>query len=153
VAARSTRSILETLSKARLVELGRSFAISVAVPPVGHALTDMVTEASIMTMSRVRWSIASAKAELSKVVRRAQHEPQVIENRGEPVAVVIGIDEYRRDSERRSRTVAWHGFLERTAAMVAETGGIELEIPPRTTRPDPFATRPLKQRPLKQRSR
>ena len=99
-----------------------------------------------MTMSRVRWSIAAAKAELSKVVRRAQHEPQVIENRGEPVAVMIGIDEYRRDSERRARTATWHGFLERTAAMVAETGGIELELPPRTSRPDPFAARPPRRR-------
>ena len=106
----------------------------------------MVTNASVVTMSRARWSIASAKAELSKVVRRAQRTPQVIENRGEPVAVVIGIDEYRRGSERRVRTAAWQGFLERTAALVAETGGVELELPPRTPRPDPLAARPIKHR-------
>jgi len=100
----------------------------------------MVTKANVMTMSRTRWSIAAAKAELSKVVRRAQREPQVLENRGEPVAVVIGIDEYRSSSEQRARTAAWHGFLERTAAMVVETGGIDLDLPPRTTRPDPFAS-------------
>jgi prevent-host-death family protein len=94
-----------------------------------------------MTMSRTRWSIAAAKAELSKVVRRAQRAPQVIENRGEPVAVLIGIDEHRRNSEQRARTASWGGFLERTATMVAEMGGIELELPPRTTRPDPFAAR------------
>lgn len=99
-----------------------------------------------MTMSRARWSIALAKAELSKVVRRAQREPQVIENRGEPVAVMIGIEEYRRSEERRAKSTAWSGFLERTAAMVTETGGVELELPPRTSRPDPFAARPPRRR-------
>lgn len=98
-------------------------------------------KASVMTMSRGRWSIAAAKAELSKVVRRARQAPQVIENRGEPVAVVVGIDEYEQGSERRARAAAWRGFLERTEAMVAEIGGIELELPPRTSRPDPFAPR------------
>jgi len=99
-----------------------------------------------MTMSRARWSIAAAKAELSKVVRHAQREPQVLENRGEPVAVVVGLDEYRRGSERQARVTAWRGFLERTAAMVTETGGIDLELPPRTTRPDPFVVRRSKHR-------
>jgi prevent-host-death family protein len=92
-----------------------------------------------MTMKGARWSIAAAKAELSKVVRRAQREPQVLENRGEPVAVVMGIDEYRRTAEREARKATWHDFLARTDALVAETGGHVLELPPRTPRPDPFA--------------
>lgn len=106
----------------------------------------MVTTASVMTMSSARWSIAAAKAELSLVVRRAQREPQVLENRGEPVAVVVGLDEYRRSSEQQARAAAWRGFLERTAAMVTETGGVELELTPRVPRPDPFAPRRSRRR-------
>lgn len=94
-----------------------------------------------MTMSRSRWSIAAAKAELSNVVRRAQREPQVLENRGEPVAVVIGIDEYLRTSERQVAKARWQAFLQRTDALVAGGDGFDLEIPARTPRPDPFAPR------------
>jgi len=45
-------------------------------------------------MSAHQWSIASAKAEFSRVVGEAAKRPQVISNRGKPVAVVVGIDEY-----------------------------------------------------------
>jgi len=88
-------------------------------------------------MSRNRWSIAAAKAELSNVVRRAQREPQVLENRGEPVAVLVGIEEYRRTSEREATAGRWRAFLDLTAELRAD-GGLEIDIPPRTTRPSPF---------------
>ena len=91
-------------------------------------------------MSRSRWSIAAAKAELSSVVRSAQREPQVLENRGEPVAVVVGIDEYRRTSERESAKSRWQAFLQRSDAMVAGGDAFNLEVPPRETRPDPLAS-------------
>ncbi len=97
----------------------------------------MVTIGTIMTMSRSRWSIAAAKAELSNVVRRAQRVPQVLENRGEPVAVLVGIDEYRRTAERGAATARWSAFLDLTAELRAD-GALEIEIPPRTTRASPF---------------
>lgn len=89
-------------------------------------------------MSRSRWSIAAAKAELSHVVRSAQREPQVLENRGEPVAVVLGIDEYRRTSERETTKARWVAFLARTDAMVTSGAAFNLETPPREPRSDPF---------------
>lgn len=92
-----------------------------------------------MTMS-IRWSIARAKAELSHVVRQAHRRPQVIERRGEPVAIVLGIDEYRRLAAGDERATRWAAFLELSAALRAE-GGVELEIPRRTARASPFARR------------
>ena len=93
-------------------------------------------------MRRAHWSIAAAKAELSSVVRRSKREPQILENRGKPVAVVVGIDEYRRTSEREVKKAGWNDFLVRTDAMVADGGGFELGLPPRTTRPSPFERPP-----------
>jgi len=92
-----------------------------------------------MTMS-VRWSIASAKAELSHVVRLAHRRPQVIERRGEAVAIVLGIEEYRRLAAGDELAARWAAFLEQSASLRAE-GGIELDIPRRTARTSPFARR------------
>ena len=97
----------------------------------------MVTNAKIMTMSSRRWNIATAKAELSRVLRRAQRQPQVIESRGEPVAVVVAFDEYRRLSDREQRSTRWKSFLDLSAAFRAE-GGVELDTPARRPRPSPF---------------
>jgi len=91
-----------------------------------------------MTMSAGHWNIATAKAELSRVLRRARRHPQVIENRGEPVAVVIAFDDYRRLAVREQRALRWKSFLDLSAALRAE-GGVELDIPARGTRPSPFA--------------
>jgi prevent-host-death family protein len=90
-----------------------------------------------MTMSSSRWNIAAAKAELSRVLRRARNAPQVIENRGEPVAVVIGVDDYRRLSDRDQASRRWKRFLDLSEALRAD-GGVELELPPRRSRPSPF---------------
>ncbi|MEZ4367466.1 MAG: type II toxin-antitoxin system prevent-host-death family antitoxin [Kofleriaceae bacterium] len=43
-------------------------------------------------MSSTHWSFAGARAELARLVRQAARSPQVIEVRGTPVAVVLGID-------------------------------------------------------------
>ena len=95
----------------------------------------MVIEAILMTMSSRshRWSVASAKAELSRVVESAQREPQVIERRGKAVAVVVGIDQID-DVEAAAR---WRRFL----AVSGETraaGGGEPRVPRRPARKSPF---------------
>ena len=48
------------------------------------------------------WSLHDAKNRLSLLVRRAADEPQVISVRGEPRAVVLSLDAYRRLAHRRS---------------------------------------------------
>lgn len=68
------------------------------------------------------------------MVRRAQRGPLVRENRGAHVVVVVGLDEHQRSAEQQARAAAWRGFLERTAAMVTETGGVDLELTPRGPR-------------------
>ena len=95
----------------------------------------MVTNAMIVTMSSGRWSIAAAKAKLSQVVERANRAPQVLENRGDPVAVVVAIADYRRLAEQDSRRAKWLAFLQLSAAL-GEGGGVNLEIPRRATRPE-----------------
>jgi prevent-host-death family protein len=45
----------------------------------------------------MRWQLQEAKQRFSALVRRARSEgPQVVTRHGEAVAVVVGIDEYRR---------------------------------------------------------
>ena len=97
---------------------------------------------TVMTMSS-RWSIASAKAELSAVVRKAAREPQVIQNRGEPVAVVLSYDDYQRWRAHEDQRVRFKGFLDASKALRA-AGGVVLDIPRRRTRAagaDPFGKR------------
>ena len=91
-------------------------------------------------MTANRWSIAAAKAELSQVVRRAQRTPQILENRGQPVAVLVAIEDWRRVGEDDDKRAHWQRFLALGAEMRAE-GGYELELPPRRPRASPFARR------------
>ncbi len=88
-----------------------------------------------MTMSGKgdRWSVASAKAELSRVVESAQRRPQVIERRGKPVAVVVGVEQFE-DVEAAAR---WRKFLA-TSEEIRAGGGGELRVPPRQRRRSPF---------------
>ncbi len=45
----------------------------------------------------MRWQLQEAKQRFSELVRHARHEgPQVVTRRGEEVAVVVSIEEYRR---------------------------------------------------------
>jgi prevent-host-death family protein len=88
-----------------------------------------------MTMSNRsnHWSVASAKAELSRLVEDAQQRPQVIERRGKPVAVVVAIDQFE-DSSGGAR---WRRFLD-VSAEIRANGGAELDVPRRRRRPSPF---------------
>lgn len=87
-----------------------------------------------------RWNVASAKAELSRVLERARRSPQIIEKRGEPVAVVVGMEEYAQLVDGRRKSTRWKKFLAQSAAL-REEGGVDLEIPQRTSRPSPFGRR------------
>jgi prevent-host-death family protein len=43
----------------------------------------------------MEWSVVEAKSKLSELLKRALKEPQIIESRNEPVAVVLSIQEYQ----------------------------------------------------------
>ena len=47
------------------------------------------------------WSIADAKARLSEVVDKSRSGAQTLTRNGKPVAVVVGIDEWKRRTERK----------------------------------------------------
>jgi prevent-host-death family protein len=97
----------------------------------------MVTSAIFVTMSSSRWNIASAKAQLSRVVRQARRAPQVLESRGKPVAVVLSIEEYDRVAEHEQQREGYQRFL-RACEELRRQGGAELEIPPRRNRRSQF---------------
>lgn len=89
------------------------------------------------------WSVVETKAKLSEVLKRAALEPQVIESRGEPVAVVLSFEEYMalkaRSGEAGGKTESPMGrFLRASEALRRETGGVDLELPPRTDRANPL---------------
>jgi prevent-host-death family protein len=88
----------------------------------------------------IRWNVATAKAELSRVIACAKRAPQVIEKRGEPVAVVVGMDDYKRLIASEGRATRWKTFLDVSAALRSEAG-VDLELPVRTPRRSPFAPR------------
>ena len=88
------------------------------------------------------WSVSEAKARLSEVLARARRGPQVIENRGEAVAVVISKQEFDRLQQLRAepQPTAMAALLEFTAKLKAQ-GDLELELPAReleAERPAPF---------------
>ncbi|HEY1693175.1 MAG TPA: type II toxin-antitoxin system Phd/YefM family antitoxin [Polyangiaceae bacterium] len=89
-----------------------------------------------MSHRSVRWSVAAAKAELSRVVESAQREPQVIERRGKPVAVVIGFEQY----EGVEAAERWRRFLEFSKETSAAGGG-QLRVPGRKPRRSPLGAR------------
>lgn len=78
------------------------------------------------------WNVASAKARLSELLKKAKAGPQVIENRGEPVAVVLSKADYDRlqTAAAEPRPSAMHELLAWTARLKGEEG-LELELPRR----------------------
>jgi prevent-host-death family protein len=93
-------------------------------------------------MVMTRWSIARAKAELSRVVEEAAQEPQELTNRGRGVAVVVSKEEWDAlvsRSGRRARS-PMEAFLDSTEELKAE-GDLTFPLPRRragSARRDPF---------------
>jgi len=100
----------------------------------------MVMTVTLMTMSPDRWSIARAKAGLSRLVQDARERPQVIENRGRAVAVVLAAEEYERICETQRAADRWSAVLDLSAEIRAD-GGATLKIPRRVPRRSPLGRR------------
>ena len=78
------------------------------------------------------WSVSKAKAKLSEVLARSRRAPQVIESRGDAVAVVISKQEFDRLQElskapARSPMRDWLDWV----AAHKKSGDLELELPAR----------------------
>lgn len=85
----------------------------------------------------MNWSVAEAKAKLSEVLDRARQEPQIIENRGRPVAVVVSVEGFVRLKalEVQARPSPMEDFLRRCEALRAK-GDLDLETAPRLVEAD-----------------
>jgi len=53
------------------------------------------------------WQIQEAKAMFSKVIRSAEHEPQIITVHGKESAVVLSMEEYRKLSSPKESLVSF----------------------------------------------
>ena len=85
----------------------------------------------------MNWSVSEAKAKLSEVLARARRSPQVIESRGEEVAVVLSKHEFDQLQQLRAkpRATPIAELLDFTERLKAG-GDLELVIPPREIEPD-----------------
>jgi prevent-host-death family protein len=96
-----------------------------------------------MVTKNESWALAEAKARLTEVVERAQEAPQIIERRGRPVGVLLGVALYEERealAARGSAQARMSRFLE-AAAAIRDQGGIEIVLPKREPRRSPFASR------------
>jgi PHD/YefM family antitoxin component YafN of YafNO toxin-antitoxin module len=81
------------------------------------------------------WNISEAKARLPEVIQQGKKEPQIILNYDQPVAAVIGIEEFIRfekyQQETRRRSIA--EFLADIQMICLQEG--DLDFMPRKDRP------------------
>lgn len=86
------------------------------------------------------WSVAEAKQRLSEVLRNAAKEPQTIENRSRPVAVVVSAEAFLEfdawRAARKARSVA-EAFAELRSLAAADR--YRLELPRRINGRDGFS--------------
>lgn len=94
-----------------------------------------------MTMIKAHWSVAQAKASLSRLLTEAEKLPQVIEKRGKPVAVVISMEDYQQalgdPADASVRLGRWRAFLRASRELRAK-GGVALSLPKRERRRSPL---------------
>jgi hypothetical protein len=87
------------------------------------------------------WGVAAAKQQLSRVIKAAEDEPQLIRTRGTLVAAVLGASEAEEylawRSEHRRRSL---GELFRDVREIEEEESFALTFPERIDRPNPLVT-------------
>jgi len=97
-----------------------------------------------MTMTKDHWSVAQAKAFLSRVLADAAGSPQVIEKRGKAVAVVLSLADYQQalgdPADAAKRLGRWRGFL-RASGELRASGGATLAASRRQPRKSPLGTK------------
>jgi prevent-host-death family protein len=83
------------------------------------------------------WSVSEAKAKLSALLLKARRAPQIIESRGEEIAVVLSVAEYRRLTELEAQPTEtpmqrWLTAVERLKAG----DDLSIELPARRREDD-----------------
>lgn len=86
----------------------------------------------------MNWKLAQAKQQLSKVVRLAQREPQILQNRDEPVAAVVSAEEFERFREWQRRSGKTLASVFEELRQIAQDESWELEVLPRANRSNPL---------------
>ena len=76
------------------------------------------------------WTVAGAKARLSKLIEQAQAGPQTITRRGKPSVVVVSAEEWARKTARRGTLAE---FL-----LASPLNGAEIDIGRRDDPPRDF---------------
>jgi prevent-host-death family protein len=87
-------------------------------------------------MTQSTWKISEAKARLSELVHACGEEPQVLYNRGKPVAAVIGIQHFESFQQMRAKAEqpSMAALLDELATINTEEGDFG-EAPRRVNRP------------------
>ena len=93
-----------------------------------------MTIMSIINSHKVlpHWSVALAKQKLSALLKAAIHEPQVIFNRNQPVAVVVPYGEFLALQESLAGKSLFESFAELRKLVKDER--YDLEVPKRRNR-------------------
>ena len=84
-----------------------------------------------------KWKISEAKAKLSKLIELGHQEPQMILNRDNPVAVLIGIEDFNKFEKFQQENCkpSVNELLKELREINCKED--DLELPPRTDRPFP----------------
>ena len=90
-----------------------------------------------------RWNIAEAKAKFTQVVDSSRDSPQIICKRNKPVSAIVHIDLFsklmRLGENEKKPTIAQ---LLDELKDIRQTEDIDIEIPERRDRPNPFEETP-----------
>jgi prevent-host-death family protein len=85
------------------------------------------------------WSVAEARARFSEVLQAAESAPQVVSNRGRPVAVIVSPEEFEAfESWHRARGERTLADALDTVRLICAEEDYALEVPPRRNRPNAF---------------
>jgi prevent-host-death family protein len=87
-------------------------------------------------MTQSTWKISEAKARLSELVHACEEEPQVLYNRGKPVAAVIGMERFEafQRMQAKAEQPSMAALLAELATLNTEEGDFG-EAPRRSNRP------------------
>lgn len=91
-----------------------------------NSLTYMYIMYIIYVHIMVSWNMAQTRSSLKKVLQAAKQEPQVLKNRGEPIAVILDFEEYTQLKKKAEKPLA---SLWKKLDEIVERSGYDLTLP------------------------